>query len=565
MTSEAEEGSVAGVSGEMIGMIGYAVRNPLHGAAGLLELLAGTDLDQDQERMVRQALASLGDLGSTVDQLLDLARVEAGQLELRLVDSSMLDLVDYVVERTGGMARPGVEVAAVCPPYVPAVNADSYRIAQVLDILVNNATEAAIEGSVQVRLELTDPESTSPQDNLIGLRFSVVDTGPGLPLEEVAHVLVPYWERSTPTPSSGMTTGLFLANRLVSLMGGKLSMATTPGRGTEVSFALLLERHAPAAVTSTPRFTAPVGLEAPVGLLPISAEAPTIPATVVDEPVVDEPVMENDDHEERMRQRVAGHVLVVEDNEVNRILAERQLTKLGYRVTGCSGGKEGVELALSGAFDAVLMDYQMPDVDGLEATRRIRQAESGSDRRLPIIAVTANATPTDHDACLRSGMDDYLAKPVDMQRMDRTLQRWVNRTVPGAQPEASGPEEIVPGTVELLLAQLDGDREAVRRLYEKALDELPVRRMRILAAARGANPADLVGAARALGASCTSLGVLGLAGVCRDIEDQADRETPGVIDGCLERLNESCRLTESLFCATIRTLRESRSPNVSVQ
>ncbi len=249
MTSEAEEGSVAGVSGEMIGMIGYAVRNPLHGAAGLLELLAGTDLDQDQERMVRQALASLGDLGSTVDQLLDLARVEAGQLEFRLVDSSVLDLVDYVVERTGGMARPGVEVAAVCPPYVPAVKADSYRIAQVLDILVNNATEAAIEGSVQVRLELTDPEGTSPQDNLIGLRFSVVDTGPGLPLEEVAHVLVPYWERSTPTPSSGMTTGLFLANRLVSLMGGKLSLATTPGRGTEVSFALLLERHAPAAVS----------------------------------------------------------------------------------------------------------------------------------------------------------------------------------------------------------------------------------------------------------------------------------------------------------------------------
>ncbi|MGC1513396.1 MAG: response regulator, partial [Acidimicrobiales bacterium] len=439
MTSEAEEGSVAGVSGEMIGMIGYAVRNPLHGAAGLLELLAGTDLDQDQERMVRQALASLGDLGSTVDQLLDLARVEAGQLELRLVDSSVLDLVDYVVERTGGMARPGVEVAAVCPPYVPAVKADSYRIAQVLDILVNNATEAAIEGSVQVRLELTDPEGTSPQDNLIGLRFSVVDTGPGLPLEEVAHVLVPYWERSTPTPSSGMTTGLFLANRLVSLMGGKLSLATTPGRGTEVSFALLLERHAPAAVSQPPRFTAPVGLQAPVALSAASAEEPTPPATVVgepvvdepvvDEPVVDEPVMESEDHAERIRQPVAGHVLVVEDNEVNRILAERQLTKLGYSVTGCSGGKEGVELALSGAFDAVLMDYQMPDVDGLEATRRIRQAESGGDRRLPIIAVTANATPTDHDACLRSGMDDYLAKPVDMKRMDRTLQRWVNRTV----------------------------------------------------------------------------------------------------------------------------------------
>ncbi len=195
--------------------------------------------------------------------------------------------------------------------------------------------------------------------------------------------------------------------------------------------------------------------------------------------------MESDDHAERIRQPVAGHVLVVEDNEVNRILAERQLTKLGYSVTGCSGGKEGVELALSGAFDAVLMDYQMPDVDGLEATRRIRQAESGGDRRLPIIAVTANATPTDHDACLRSGMDDYLAKPVDMKRMDRTLQRWVNRTVQGGRPEASGPEEILPGTVELLLAQLDGDREAVRRLYEKALDELPIRRMRILAAARG--------------------------------------------------------------------------------
>ncbi len=564
MTSEAEEGSIAGVSGEMIGMIGYAVRNPLHGAAGLLELLAGTDLDQDQDRMVRQALASLGDLGSTVDQLLDLARVEAGQLGLRLVDSSMLDLVDYVVERTAGMARPGVEVTAVCPPYVPAVKADSYRIAQVLDILVNNATETAVEGSVQVRLELTDPAGR-PLDNLIGLRFSVVDTGPGLLLEEVAQVLVPYWERSTPTPSSGMTTGLFLANRLVSLMGGKLSMATTPGQGTEVSFALLLERDAPAAVASSPRMSAPVGLQAPVGFRPTSTEAPTISATVVGEPVVGEPVMEDNDHAVGMGQPAAGHILVVEDNEVNRILAERQLTKLGYRVTSCSGGKDGVELTLTGAYDAVLMDYQMPDVDGLEATRRIRQAESGGDRRLPIIAVTANATPSDHDACLRSGMDDYLAKPVDMQRMAQTLQRWVNRTVPGTQPELPGPEVIVPGTVELLLTRLDGDREVVRRLYEQALDELPVRRMRILAAAKGSNPADLVGAARALGASCISLGAPGLAGVCRDIEDQADRETPGVIDGCLERLNASCRRTESLFSATIRTLREDSSPNVSVQ
>ncbi len=534
MTGDASERPIAGVSGETIGMIGHAVRNPLHGAAGLLELLSDTGLDHEQEYLVRQALESLDELGSTVDQLLDLARVEAGQLQLHLTDMVPLDLVDYVVERAGRARKHGVTVTGACPPHAPPVRADAYRIAQVLDLLVTNAIEAVCEGTVHVRLELTDAENEPPTDDLVGIRFSVVDSGPGLPLEEVARVLVPYWERSTPTPSSGAATGLFLANRLVSLMGGKLSMHTVPGRGTEVSFALLVER----AVSSSP-ITSPITSRA--------REGEAVPGST------------------RNRESSVGRqILIVEDNEVNRILAERQLRKLGYAVTSCSGGREGVELALSGAFDAVLMDYQMPDVDGLEATRRIRRAETGGSRHTPIIAVTANATPADHDACLEAGMDDYLAKPVDMDRLARMLDRWLGPAVPAAPHDPAELEEIVPGTVEFLLSRLEGDREAVRRLYETALDELPVRRRRILASAKEADTSDLIGAARALGASCLSLGAPGLAGVCRDIEDQADWMSPGDLVVCLQRLDEACRRTESLFSSTIRTLRET-SPNASVR
>lgn len=529
MTGHSAEHPIAGVSGETIGMIGHAVRNPLHGAAGLLELLSDTGLDHEQEYLVRQALESLDELGSTVDQLLDLARVEAGQLQLHLSDMIPRDLVDYVVERAGRARKQGVTVTAACPPDAPPVRADAYRIAQVLDLLVTNAIEAVCEGSVQVRLELTDAAGGPQSDNMVGIRFSVVDSGPGLPLEEVAQILVPYWERSTPTPSSGGATGLFLANRLVSLMGGKLSMHTVPGRGTEVSFALLAERTT---------FSSPV----------ISRGRPEA----------------NISGSTAQESCVTHRILIVEDNEVNRILAERQLKKLGYDVTSCGGGKEGVELVLSGTFDAVLMDYLMPDVDGLEATRRIRSAESGGDHRTPIIAVTANATPADHDACLEAGMDDYLAKPVDMDRLARMLHRWLRPAGPAAPRDAKGHEEIVPGTVEFLLSRLDGDREALCRLYETALEELPIRRRRILASANEADAADLIGAARALGASCLSLGVPGLAGVCRDIEDQADRMSSGDLGECLERLNEACLRTESLFTSTIRSLRETL-PNTSVR
>lgn len=519
------------VPSEMIGMIGYAVRTPLHGAAGLLELLADSDLDHDQRRMLRQALTALDDLGSMVDRLLDLARVEAGQLELHPVEASVVDLVEYVVERTDGKAKPGVLVSAVCPPLIPPVTADSYRLGQVLGILVNNATEATVSGSVQLKVEMADEEGDPVGEKMIGLRFSVTDSGPGMPAEDAAQLLVPFWERDMPAPSSGIGTGLLLANRLVALMGGKLVMTTTPGQGTVVSFTLLLDRYVEDVIVTDPASPEPLArdLASPEG---------------------------------EMGTQATGRILVIEDNEVNRILAERQLTKLGYEVTSCSGGKEGVALAVSGVFDAVLMDYQMPEVDGLEATRRIRQAETHSGSHVPIIAVTASATPVDHDACLSAGMDDYLAKPVDLNRMNRTLQRWLNHDVVAVRPDELQSPEIAPGTIEHLVALMDGDRQAVHQLFESAFEELPVRRMRILAAARGGNPADLVGASRALGASCRSLGVLGLAGVCQDLEDYVERGAAGEIDGYMDRLALACRQTESLFSTTMRTLREDMSPNV---
>ncbi len=530
MTNMAQSGSGNRSNGivpsEMISMIGYAVRTPLHGASGWIELLADSDLDHDQKRMIEQAQTSLDDLGAMVDRLLDLARVESGRLELHPVETSVIDMIEYVVEQSDGRAKPGVLVSAVCPPSIPKVLADSYRLAQVLDILVDNATGASVMGSVEVKVELVNRDASMAESNAITVCFSVIDTGPGMSDEVRADLLMPFWEQQRSTPNSGIGTGLSLANRLLGLMDSELEITSTPGKGTTVSFFLSLEQIASGPGDSQP--------------LRSVAERFEFTATNVES-----------------LPQATGSILVVEDNEVNRVLAERQLTKLGYEVTSCSSGKEGVRLATTGTFDAVLMDMQMPEIDGLEATRRIRQTETSSGNHIPIIAVTANATPLDQEKCLDAGMDGYLAKPVDIQRMNRTLQRWLKHEVVVARPDELMSQEIAPGTIEYLLASLDGDREAVCRLFESAYEELPIRRMRILAAARSASPADLVGAARALGASSRSLGVLGLAGVCRDLEEYAEQEPAEEIDGYLDRLSLACRQTESLLYATIENLREN--------
>jgi CheY-like chemotaxis protein len=237
-------------------------------------------------------------------------------------------------------------------------------------------------------------------------------------------------------------------------------------------------------------------------------------------------------------------VLLAEDNSVNRLLAQRQIARLGHEITIVPGGQDAVREASSGTFDVILMDRHLPDLDGLEATRRIRAAER-SGRRTPIIAVTADASPEARGACLAAGMDDYLTKPLDLDQLGAALARHSARA--GGNPVA-----LDDGILVRLVQELGGDTELAEDIVDAYLDELPIRRLRIQAAARrGAAPA-LIAAAESLRSSSATIGAVGVAGICADVLGAAaDGDMPAA-RGAVSSLLASCEQVQQALSAARR-------------
>ena len=240
------------------------------------------------------------------------------------------------------------------------------------------------------------------------------------------------------------------------------------------------------------------------------------------------------------------HVLIVDDNEVNRLLAQRQVRKLGFEATCADGGAEGVRLTLESTFDVVLMDNRMPDVDGREATRRIRDGERASGRATPIVALTAGALPEDREACLAAGMNDFLTKPVDLQTLEKTLRFWSapgRSEVPEQLPELALDRKVL---IELLEA-VGGEVETLVDLVRAYHGKLVGRRLRVLLASSENRREELALAARSLGSSSAAVGALALAAHCRAVESAALRGDRGDLRQIVEQVaRESSRVKRLL-------------------
>jgi CheY-like chemotaxis protein len=258
--------------------------------------------------------------------------------------------------------------------------------------LLGNAIKFTNAGHVQLRVTHMAHDEHSTH-----LRFEVTDTGIGIPAEQQDHIFDEFnqGDISTARRHGGTGLGLAIAQRLVKLMGGDMQVHSQVGQGSTFGFTLVLENaHNPTTANNA----------LPHQVMPSQTDArPALDGT--------------------------RRVLVVEDHPVNQLLARTALQRLGCEVDMASGGKEGVEAAISHAYDLVLMDCQMPDVDGYEATRQIRlwesqQGPSALRARMPIVALTAHAMPGDREKCEAAGMDDYLSKPFSGQDLLDVLQRW---------------------------------------------------------------------------------------------------------------------------------------------
>ncbi|MCG5516986.1 MULTISPECIES: ATP-binding protein [unclassified Ectothiorhodospira] len=465
---------------EFLARMSHEIRTPMNAILGLSELVMLEGLEGQSREFMQIIQHSAQHLLTVINDILDLSKIEAGRMELLVADFDLHLALEQMVGTLRVSAREkGLELVMDLAPDVPRyLRGDRHRLGQILINLVGNAIKFTAEGDIQVRVRLLDTIGAE-----VDIGFEVIDTGEGIPEDRQGEIFDTFTQvdGSARRRYGGTGLGLAITRQLVEKMGGCIRVASRPGQGSTFRFNVVLESGDPERV-------------------PVTEDAHSMGATVP-------------------RQPRAWRTLLVEDTPANVVVAEQLLKRLGHEAVAVTDAESAFEQLLFERFDLVLMDVEMPGMNGFEATRHIRDGGTGeANRTLPIIGLTAHALSEYRERGLDAGMDDYIFKPISLGELGRTIDHVMSHctTAASARSDVSEPAPTAPGVdLALVMQRLGGDRELLIEILLTILPDLPEK---MSALAQALDDADGHAAARIAHTLKGHLGTIGAQRAAGQIE-----------------------------------------------